>query len=194
MTLQLSQEDEKIIAELRRTKVLKNVSAKKMSAPRGFMAFVCSDCDHIRDKFEFLCGLCKVEAGNERVHLFSCHSGGLLLSPDSPTKKHPIEHEIYRAHVGDAMQLKGLDLLVSKCHAPCGAAYAQGLNFYDILRHIFLGKKYIKDSLPNLRVAVFAHVAHTDGRKLTYSVEGKVWWEYARQHNLFQGTVEPKAA
>ncbi len=184
MSLKLSVEDEQMIAKLRSAGVLKSVRAKKMHAPNGFMAFVCSDCDHIRDKFEFLSKLCEDQSGSERVHLFSCHSGGMLLSPSSPTKK-GAEHQIFKEHIADAMELKGLELLVSKCHAPCGAAYAKGLNFHHVLHHTFLGKTFVKVGLPNLRVAVFAQIHHSDGRKRTYSIEGKDWWKYAELKGLF---------
>lgn|GEM_PF-4744247 len=186
MGLNLSDIDQEIIAKLRIAKVLKEVLPDKLNAPNGFMAFVCSDCDHIRDKFDFLCKLCGDQAGgSERVHLFSCHSGALLLSPHSPTRKHPEEHVIYRNHIADAMKLKGLDLLVAKCHVPCGAAYAHDLNFHQVLRRAFEGKMYIKQELPNLRVAVFAQIHHSDGRKRTYSIEGKNWLEYVRRNKLF---------
>ncbi len=184
MTLALSQEDEQIIAELRAENILKEVHAHKMNAPNGFMALLCSDCDHIRDKFDFLTRLCEDQSGIQRVHLFSCHSGGMLLSPTSPTKKRGIEHEIYGEHIADAMQLKGLELLVSKCHAPCGAAYAKGQNFHQVLRHTFEGKQYVKGMLPHLRVAVFVQVHHLDGRRRTYSIEGKQWWKYAEEKNI----------
>ncbi len=185
MTLALSQEDEQIIAELRAENILKEVHAHKMNAPNGFMAFMCSDCDHSQDNFKFLSEICRDQAAVERVHLFASHGGGLLLSPTSPTKKRDVEHEIYGEHIADAMQLKGLELLVSKCHAPCGAAYAKGLNFHQVLRHTFEGKQYVKGMLPHLRVAVFVQIFHTDGRKRTYSVEGKVWREYAKRKQLF---------
>ncbi len=185
MTLALTQEDEQIIVELRAANILNEVHASRMNAPSGFMALLCSDCDHIRDKFDFLTRLCEDQSGGERVHLFSCHSGGMLLSPTSPTKKRDVEHEIYSEHIADAMKLKGLNLLVSKCHAPCGAAYAKGLNFHQVLRHTFEGKQYVKGMLPHLRVAVFVQIFHADGRKRTYSVEGKVWWEYAKRKQLF---------
>lgn len=188
MRLNLSLEDQEIIKELRGHHILEEVDAHKIQAPEGFMAFLCSDCHQIHDKFDFLC---RISADKlKRVHLFAAHSGGMLLSPTSPTKKMACEHEIFALHIADAMPLKGLDLLISKCHAPCGAAYAQGLNFHEVLRHTFEGKRYIKNALPTLRVAVFTQVCYPakDGqepKKRTYAVQGKNWWEYAARKNLF---------
>lgn len=185
MGLVLTDEDKEIIKELRVNKVLERVDAHKINAPSGFMAFLCSDCDHIRDKFEFLCKICADQAHLERVHLFACHSGGMLLSPSSPTRKGN-EHELFKLHIADAMAMKTLDLLITKCHAPCGAAYAHGLNFNKVLRHAFEGKKYVKEGLPELRVAVFAQIHFCDENlRRTYAVTGKKWWKYAERKNLF---------
>jgi hypothetical protein len=188
MGLMLSSEDQYIVGKLHSEGVLKEVHAGKMQAPNGFMAFLCSDCDHIQDKFTFLCEVCEKQSGSKRVHLFAQHSGGMLLSPTSPTKKRRNEHVIYVEHIADAMMedMKGMTLLISKCHAPCGAAYLKGLNFYEVLRHTFEGKSYAKKKLKALRVAVFAQIHYPDGRKRTYSVEGKDWWAYAKRHNLFE--------
>lgn len=188
MRLTLSLEDQEIIKDLRGHQILEEVDAHKVRAPKGFMAFLCSDCDQIHDKFDFLCKISTEQP--KRVHLFASHSGGMLLSPSSPTKKMDCEHEIYKLHIADAMPLKSLDLLISKCHAPCGAAYAQKLDFHEVLRHTFEGKKYIKESLPDLRVAVFTQICYpaVDGqepKKRTYAVQGKNWWKYAEQKNLF---------
>ena len=186
MSLSLTAEDLGIINELRGLKILEDVDSHRISAPNGFMAFLCSDCDHIRDKFEFLCSICKDKSHSERVHLFACHSGGLLLSPTSPTKKGD-EHRIFTEHMKDAMPMKGMSLLVSKCHAPCGAAYAKGLNFNQVLRHTFEGKLFAKTAMPDLRVAVFTQICYDtpQGKKRrTYAVEGKKWWNYAAQKNI----------
>ncbi len=188
MQLQLTPEDQEIITDLRGHGILEEVDAHKIKAPNGFMAFLCSDCDHIRDKFEFLCKICADQRDAERVHLFALHSGGMLLSPSSPTKKGN-EHELFKLHIADAMPMKNVDLLISKCHAPCGAAYAQGLNFHDLLRHTFEGKKYIKEGLAGLRVAVFTQICYpgedaNGSKRRTYAVQGKKWWEYAEQKNI----------
>ena len=185
--LALSAEDRSIILDLKGNGILEDVVPHRIQAPDGFMAFLCSDCDHIRDKFEFLCKVCSAQANLERVHLFACHSGGMLLSPKSPTRKGN-EHELFKLHIADAMlpSVKGLSLLISKCHAPCGAAYLQGLNFYDVLRHTFLGKIFVKEGLPGLRVAVFAQIYdEIDGRRKTYAVHGEKWWKHVEQKNIF---------
>lgn len=188
MRLTLSPEDQEIIKDLRGHQILEEVDAHKIQAPKGFMAFLCSDCDQIHDKFDFLCRISAVQP--KRVHLFASHSGGMLLSPTAPTKKMACEHEIYRLHIADAMPLKALDLLISKCHAPCGAAYAQGLNFHDVLWHTFKGKEYVKGELPGLRVAVFTQICYPaqdgqEAKRRTYAVKGKNWWKYAERKNLF---------
>lgn len=188
MPLTLSPVDQEIISDLRGQGILEEVDAHKIRAPNGFIAFLCSDCHQIHDKFDFLC---RISADKlRRVHLFAAHSGGMLLSPSSPTKKRDCEHEIYMEHIADAMPLKGLELLVSKCHAPCGAAYAKGLNFHEVLRHTFEGKRYIKEALPDLRVAVFTQICYPavngqESRKRTYAVQGKNWLKYAERKNLF---------
>ncbi len=181
----LSDEDVRIVRSLREASVLENVDTHQIAAPNGFMAMVCSDCDHSEDKFQFLCRICSTP--RPRVHFFALNSGGMLLSPSSPTREGN-EEDIFTRHVKNTMAMKNMDLLILKCHAPCGAAYAHSLNFYDVLRHAFEGKRYVKSKIPELRVAVFVQVYHAeDERRRTYFVEGKKWLKYAKENSLNVG-------
>ena len=181
----MSDEDEAIVVDLLGHKILTSVDAVLINAPNGFMALMCPDCDHIRDKFDFLCKICAEQSDAERVHPFMLNSGGMLLSPTSPTREGD-ECEILLRHIRKTMPKKGMDLLVSKCHAACGAAYDKGLNFYHVLYHTFQGKHFIKNQIPDLRVAVFTQIyfAKVPQRK-TYAVKAAAWWKYAERRNLF---------
>ena len=188
--LLLSPEDREIIMELRSERILEDIEPEWIDAPNGFMALLCSDCDQTPDAYDFLRKLSIQRCDIERIHLFALHSGGMLLSPTSPTREGN-EEVILTRHAAKAMKLKSLNILVSKCHAPCGAAAAVGLNFHHVLRHTFEGKLYAKQQCPGLLVPVFAHIDYGpqsgDGKhkKKTYPVQGKKWWKYVERKNIF---------
>lgn len=189
MGLLLTDEDREIIAELRSANVLQDVDAHRITVPSGFMALMCSDCDQFADKTRFLRTVSRTQCRHERIHLFALNGGGTLLSPHSPTCTMN-EYEVLKKHVEGAMAMKRLDMLVSKCHAPCGAAYAHNMNFHAVLQHTFKGKLFVKDGLPKLKVAVFPHVDYgPQGRskrhkKKTYAVTLHDWVEFALRKNI----------
>jgi hypothetical protein len=190
MGLVLTHDDAEIVNELRGNRILLDVESHRINAPNGFMALMCSDCDQFEDKIRFLRTVSRGQCKRERVHLFALNGGGTLLSPTSPTRVGD-EEVILAKHIAAAMKMKALDLLVSKCHGPCGACYAKNMNFNKVLLDTFKGKLYAKDQAPGLRVAVFPHVDYGPRRsrsmkhwgKKTYAITMHEWIEFALRKN-----------
>jgi hypothetical protein len=191
MQLELSDDDREIIDDLMGNGVLVDVEPHRIDAPNGFMAIVCSDCDQFAHKYQFLSNVCRVRCPDDRIHIFALNGGGTLLSPHSPTRVGD-EHIIISKHVAGAMKMKGLSTLVSKCHAPCGAAYAHEMNFYECLKQTFAGKRFIKAETPGLHVACFAPIDFgvnykkygKPTRKIVTAVTMHEWEKYAERKNL----------
>lgn len=209
--LALSYDDSQIVADQRGSAVLRDVDPFRIDAPHGFMALLCSDCDQIADKYEFLARICKRHCPTERVHLFALNSGGALLSPTSPTSMGD-ERKVLNRHIIMAMAMKGLRLLVSGCHAPCGMAYAEGLNLLDLEEHVFKGKLSLKKNFKDIVAEVEEHYKFRSSRELlvpilrsleetqvacfpqidygapkgkrTYSICGKDYWNYVERRNI----------
>lgn len=191
MQLELSDEDREIVDDLIGNEVLVSVEPHRIDAPNGFMALLCSDCDQFSDKYNFLARVCRTQCPQDRIHIFALNGGGTLLSPHSPTRVGD-EHVIISKHVAGAMRMKGLSTLVSKCHAPCGAAYAHGMNFHECLRQTFAGKRFVKAEVSGLHVACFAPIDFgvnykkykKSKRKIVTAVTMHAWEAYAERLNL----------
>ena len=191
MQLELSDEDREIIDELFANKVLVDVEPYRIDAPNGFMALLCSDCDQFADKYGFLSKICRVQCPHDRIHIIALNGGGTLLSPHSPTRVGD-EHIIISRHVAGAMKMKGLSTLVSKCHAPCGAAYALNMNFNECLRQTFAGKRFVKAETTGLHVACFAPIDFGENyerygkpcRKVVTAVTMHAWEAYAERKGI----------
>ncbi len=182
MSLRLTNQDYEIICDLKRRGLLKDVAPHRIHAPNGFMALVCSDCDQLHDKIDFLRNVSTAAANLERVHLFALNGGGTLMSPYSETRIGN-EHEILLGHARNAMKMKEMDTLILKCHAPCGAAAAAGLDFHAVLGRTFEGKRYAKKHIPDIHVVCFVQIDFGDRRppetrKRTYAVTLHDWEDY----------------
>ncbi len=194
--LYLSATDRGQIERLKVANVLRPVERHQILAPRGFMTFLCPDCDQFNDKIEFLFSVVGHSCNLRRIHPFGLHGGGLLIAPSSPIsigsvdEKLTYEQAIMVHQIKAAMKMKNLDILVMGCHAPCGAAYGVPVDVFNLFRHTFEAKQWLKQQIPGLRVAVFPHIDYSDGngndgKKRTYSISGKDFWEFANRERIF---------
>jgi hypothetical protein len=194
--LRLTPEDRQQIEILRGANVLKTVEKRQISAPKGFMTFFCPDCDQFTDKIDFLYSVAAHSCTHRRIHPFALNGGGLSIAPDSPISVGRIndqmtfEQAVMVNQIKKAMEMKLLDLLVLGCHAPCGAAYSVPLDFFSLLRKTFEAKRWLKEQIPGLRIAVFPHIDYCEGvedcaKKRTYSISGKDFWEFVNRERIF---------
>lgn len=106
---------------MRRAGLLKDVDGNRLRPRRGVVAAFCGDGDQSHDVLTYLGDIC-ASFGERRVHAVALNGGPLLIAKSLPLSLGLPDGEVLMRHTLDGADLKQIDVIVSKGHAPCGAA------------------------------------------------------------------------
>lgn len=170
--------------------VLGDVEGHRIDESQGVIMVTCADGDQFEDVFHHHSDICRSHRCNTRIHPLSLNGGAKLIAKNSPLQTAG-EDQVLLNNILGAHKLKGIDTVVLYAHAPCGAAYSNGVSFLEVMQLLFGGKQRVKNLDPSLKVACFCHIDFGDGKKRTYFAKRDLWLEYINsQHGLIHQNHE----
>ena len=121
MHIELPYHQAVIYRAMRRVGLLRDVDGDRLNPRRGVVAVICGDGDQSHDIFRYLGDICQSH-GERRVHPVALNGGPLLIAPGLPLSADLPDGNVLMRHALDGANLKEMDVIIPKGHAPCGAA------------------------------------------------------------------------
>ena len=182
--LVLTRHEKSVIAEWKKFGVLQDIEEHLLDQANGAILVTCSDADQFGEVFRHQCNLQISHRPEPRVHTFAWHGGALACAPCSPVNKRKHAHLVFLDQVSDARILKDIHVVVSRIHAPCGAARMNAVEIEEEMAIHIRAKQQIKNLNQGIVVACFFDVDYGDGKKRTLFVSREKWEMWAEQHGI----------
>lgn len=176
----LPEEDYRFIRGLRRPpgepQVLQKIDWKKVLQEHdSALLLTCGDCDQAWQWVWWLhAQLGDVKPGF-RIHLAAWNGGSVTLPEQSLIGSGGAAWKLFSDQLMGTYALKGISLVLSTCHMPCGAVRNGEISVAKQLAYSYeaanrIEREYV-ERIPGLAVASLAHVnyaGYDEGRVLTY--------------------------
>lgn len=121
MKTELPYQQAVVYRAMRRAGLLQDVDGDRLKPRRGVVAVICGDGDQSHDIFKYLGDICQFY-GERRVHPVALNGGPLLIAKNLPLSANLPDGDVLMRHALDGADIKQIDVIIVKGHAPCGAA------------------------------------------------------------------------
>ncbi len=160
----------------------------KQASTRRAIFVGCPDCDKLKDK----CRHHGLKIGQKLHPMGAMHGGAAAFHPKSPLNgpvPFPLEWFCYKIY--EAFLVKATESVAWYTHAPCGAAYAAGLNLAQLIelqltnRGYFINYMQNKYRIPRLEVSPYIHLdlqaIRSEKIRRTFLIDLTAWLEFRDQ-------------
>lgn len=183
----LSNEDRRLIRELRQVGVLKDIENHLLDQRAGTVLVTCADADRFPDIFHHQEKMQSEQRTSSRIHTLSWHGGAIACAPCSPVNKVKSADKVFLGQIIDARCEVKTDIpaIALYAHAPCGAAALHHVDLATVIGLQMRVKQKVKSRLRDYPAAIapFFHVDYGMSQR-TYFLCRTAWEAWANDHGI----------
>jgi hypothetical protein len=185
--LVLSEEDRRLIKDLREFGVFQNIEGHRIDQSNGAVVVCCADADQFQDGYNHHCQIQLQQRRNPRIHPLSWNGGAMTCIENSPVNRLANSYIEFLGQITDARILKGINPVLVETHAPCGAAHLHKISLANQLAIHVEAKKNIRALNPDATLACTFHVDYGNSKRRYFFSRPR--WEIWLQDKKIQVAV-----